>query len=134
MDRKKAIETVRLYWPIDEGGPDLREAIETLVPELKESEDERMKKFIATELACLRTKEYNEGGKGSDRYGELTAAMAWIKKSSASDNNTPDIKYDLKFNVGDWIVGKCGLDLVKVVDKRDDNYSYVVEQLDGTVK
>ena len=46
MNREKAINTVKLYWPIDEGGPVLREAIETLIPELKESEDERIKNFL----------------------------------------------------------------------------------------
>lgn len=45
MERKEAIEVIKKNWP-DSSFTMLREALETLVPELKESEDERIRKCI----------------------------------------------------------------------------------------
>jgi hypothetical protein len=45
MERKEAIEVVKKNWP-DSSFTMLREALETLVPELKESEDERIRKAL----------------------------------------------------------------------------------------
>ena len=47
-----------------------------IFPELKESEDERIRNFISNELACLRATDE----KGTVRYNELTEAMAWLEK------------------------------------------------------
>ena len=54
----------------------VKDVIEHIFPELKESDDERIRNFISNELACLRATE----GKGSDRYEELTNAIAWLEK------------------------------------------------------
>ena len=45
MDRKEAIEVVKKNWP-NSGYTRLCEALETLIPELKESEDEKIRKEI----------------------------------------------------------------------------------------
>jgi len=45
MERKEAIEVIKKNWP-DSSFTMLREALETLIPELKESEDESVRKFI----------------------------------------------------------------------------------------
>lgn len=45
MDRNEAIEVVKKNWPSD-GYTSLREALEVLVPELKDSEDERIRKEL----------------------------------------------------------------------------------------
>ena len=49
MERSEALEIVREYYP--SSGKDLNEALETLVPELKESEDERIRKAIFQALS-----------------------------------------------------------------------------------
>lgn len=49
MDRKEAIEVIKKNWP-DSGFTQLREALNTLVPELKESEDERIRKAIGAAI------------------------------------------------------------------------------------
>ena len=54
---------------------------EEIFPELKESDDEKMRNFIINELACLRAT--NE--KDSDRYEELTNAIAWVEKQWRRD-------------------------------------------------
>ncbi len=55
-------------------GPGYREVIEAIFPQLRGNENERMSKYINQELACLRANET----KGSDRYEELTKAIAWV--------------------------------------------------------
>ena len=45
MERKEAIEVIKKNWP-DSSFTMLREALETLIPELKESEDERIRKQL----------------------------------------------------------------------------------------
>ena len=57
------------------GAPDSLH-LEEMFPALKESEDERIRNFISNELACLRATDE----KGSDRYEELTNAIAWLEK------------------------------------------------------
>lgn len=51
--------------------------------ELKESDDEKMRNFIINELVCLRATDE----KGSDRYEELTNAIAWLEKQG--EQNLP---------------------------------------------
>ena len=52
-----------------------------IFPELKESDDEKMRNFIINELACLRA----TVEQGSDRYEELTNAIAWVEKQGRRD-------------------------------------------------
>ena len=69
---EQALERAKVINP---GTADYEVAVK-IFPELKESEDERIKKFISHELACLRAADE----KGSDRYKELTDAIAWLEK------------------------------------------------------
>lgn len=75
MTREEAIEVVKKNWP-DSRYTSLKEALETLIPEFHESEDEKVRKFIQNELACLRASE----DKGSERYNELTSAITYLEK------------------------------------------------------
>lgn len=54
---------------------EIKQRLEYVFPELKESEDENMRKFINHELVCLRAIDE----KGSDRYNELTEAIDWLE-------------------------------------------------------
>jgi len=60
-----------------------------IFPELKESEDEKIRNFISNELACIRATDEN----GSDRYKELTNAIAWLEKQG---EQKPKDKYTFK--------------------------------------
>ena len=70
MKREEAIKTVKNNWP--EGRLMLQEALQTLIPELNESEDERIRK----ELIRLFQSENTES------YGEFTnkQLVAWLEK------------------------------------------------------
>ena len=87
-------ETLRIARNLIEKDPSLTDWVISKFPELKESEDVKMKNFICNELACLRATDE----KGSDRYNELTEAIAWIEKQGAQKPVEPKIKK------GDWVV------------------------------
>ena len=65
----KAIERAKAY-------KGLRSEMEIIFPELRESEDERIRNFISNELVCLRATDE----KGTVRYNELTEAIAYLEK------------------------------------------------------
>ena len=95
------------------------ETIEDIFPELRESEDERIRKFISQELACLRANDE----KGSDRYEELTDAIVWFEKQG---EQKPIDMIEPKFKPGDRIVEKdiyeCGSGTIKEI--RDGKYIF----------
>ena len=59
----------------------LKATLERIFPELKDSDDKKMRNFIINELACIRATDE----KGSDRYEELTNAIAWVEKQGRRD-------------------------------------------------
>lgn len=59
----------------------LKSTLERIFPELKESNDEKMRNFIINELVCLRATDE----KGSDRYEELTNAIAWLETQAKQE-------------------------------------------------
>lgn len=65
-----------LYEQAKRDGNPIWSTYEYLIPELRESDDERIRKFIQNELVCLRASEDN----GSDRYNELSSAIAYLEK------------------------------------------------------
>lgn len=90
-----------------------QKAAEFVFPELKESEDEKIRNFISNELACLRATD----GKGSDRYEELTNAITWLKKQGEQksiDNLTQQEAMDIA-------VAKC-FDEQKPADKVEPKF------------
>lgn len=70
MDRKEAIEIVRKNWP--DGRHQLSEALETLIPELKESEDERIRREIIADI-----QKYHPCWK---LYKDYTSWIDWLEK------------------------------------------------------
>lgn len=73
MERNEAIEVVKKNWP-DNTFTQLREALETLIPELAESEDERMVVKIA------RTLSFTAAHNLITDYDELIAMQKWLEK------------------------------------------------------
>ena len=59
----------------------LKATLERIFPELKESDDEKMRNFIINKLACLRATDE----KGSDRYEELTNAITWVENQDKKE-------------------------------------------------
>jgi len=75
MDRKDAIEVIKKNWP-DNSFTRLREALETLIPELKESEDDRIRKWIIRDIKqALDDNVYND-----ESIDSAKEALAWLKK------------------------------------------------------
>ena len=102
----------------------LKATLERIFPELKESDDEKMRNFIINELACLRATDE----KGSDRYEELTNAISWLEKQG---KNSAD-KIETRFNVGDWVVSMPYKSVYQIEKK--ENYGYTLRHtLGGSV-
>lgn len=72
MERKEAIEIIKKNWP-DSSFTMLREALETVIPELKESEDEGIRKDL---LGYLHTLPNHFSHNGS----LVTEWIAWLEK------------------------------------------------------
>lgn len=77
MERKEAIEVIKKNWP-DSNFTMLREALETLIPELAESEDEKIRKTLIDYFNTF------SGG----YYGELKIKdiIAWLEKQQDNTN------------------------------------------------
>lgn len=97
MDYKKKYEDALKRAKIVNSGTADYNIVTQIFPELKESEDDMIRNFISHELACLRATDE----KGSDRYEELTNAIAWLEMQG---NQKSINKGEPKFKVGDWIV------------------------------
>lgn len=70
MDRNKAIEVVKSHYPANK--QILNEALETLIPELKESEDEKIRKQILSFLKEFECDHY--------RNLDFSSWIAWLEK------------------------------------------------------
>lgn len=94
MNRNEAIDIVRKNWPCYRH--QLSEALETLIPELKENEDEGIRKWIKKELES----KYVVGNTVNNVMADK--AFAWLEKQGKpkAEAITP------KFKEGDWIVYK----------------------------
>ena len=78
MTHEEAIKIVKLNWP--EGRHQIKEALETLIPELTESEDERIRKGLLNI--------FKESQNGHWAGMEIKDIVAWLEKQKAKE------KYD----------------------------------------
>lgn len=74
MDRKEAIEIIRKNMPSDKSLP-VYEALQTLVPELVESEDEKIRQFLLR--LVKRCPESSIDFMGEIKKGDV---IAWLEK------------------------------------------------------
>ena len=98
MDRKEAIEIVKKNWP--NGRTQLQEALQTLVPELQESEDERTRKeLIDLFRAGANNKSHPYKSDDCKRW------LSWLEKQGSQNlaNPAKSCKDEPKFKVGDVI-------------------------------
>jgi hypothetical protein len=76
MERKEAIEVIKKNWP-DSSFTMLREALETLIPELKEDDGEKIRKYLVERMISVY---------GEDSYTpegiKVKDIIAWLEKQS----------------------------------------------------
>ena len=132
MNREEAIKIVKSHYPANKQM--LNEALEFLIPELKESEDEKMRKELITFLDEIwhlgKNANFDKWDKSDcsnwiawlEKQGEQKSqgksALEAIKEEKVDNAN----KVEPKFKVGDWIVWQdkcykvnyngCGYELV----------------------
>lgn len=84
MERKEAIEVIKKNWP-DSSFTMLREALETLVPELKENDDERIRKEIIDHISNIKSTTISDL-----REKQFDSWIAWLEKKSENGVNCDD--------------------------------------------
>ena len=84
MDRKEAIEKIRGYY-YPSSGKDLNEALETLIPELKESEDERTRKEMLEYCYKRMNNEFS-----SITIHQVKRWFAWLEKQGEQNPKSAD--------------------------------------------
>lgn len=85
MNRQEAIQIIKKNWP--NGRHMLSEALEFLIPELKESEDEKIRKELITWLQSIEGQSLP-----IDRHN---AAIAWLEKQKKHSPLSKDEEYTL---------------------------------------
>lgn len=93
-----------------------KEVTEFLFPQLKETEDEKVKRELTRFLI-----NFNNGYYSKPSENEIDSWIKWIDKK-CEQNHTDEVKP--KFNVGDWIVYE-GLGTYKVVEIHEGWYSVI---------
>lgn len=121
-------EAKKLY---ETANADQRYVLETLYPELKESESEKIRKWIIDDI---RYNMNNEPLNNSEYKKKAEKAIAWLEKQ---DEQKPIIS---KFHEGEWIIQErvgvykvieiCYPCWYKVVDNKDEHYSISFEDVE----
>ena len=95
---------------------------EGIFPELKESDDDRIRKWIIDDI---RYNMNNEPLNNSEYKKKAENAIAWLEKQG---KNSTD-KTKLSFNVGDWVVLITSKSVYQVEKK--ENYEYTLRHISG---
>ena len=98
MNREEAIKIVKSHYPANKQM--LNEALEFLIPELKESEDEKIRKDLITFLDEIWHLGKNANFDKWDK-SDCSNWIAWLEKQG---EQKPTDKIETKFKVGDWII------------------------------
>ena len=128
----EALEKAKEYHTrlINEDNPEWAGEIETIFPELKESEDEKMINFISNELRSLMSVEEVQG-ELSDKGIKLKDAIAWLEKQGEKPQGKTALeaineervdyvnKVEPKFKVGDWVINRTDATIMQIVNNKD---------------
>ena len=95
---------------------------EVIFPELKESEGERIRKWLIAQLQI-------KIGDNATLNAMIYKSIAWLEKQG---EQKPIDKVEPKFKVGDWIAGNTDSNLVFKVIRYVDNCHYVVVNKNNT--
>lgn len=108
MDRNKAIEVVKSHYPANK--QILNEALETLIPELKESEDEKIRKQILSFLKEIECDHY--------RNIDFSSWIAWLERKGEQDKQH---LYDVIVALWDLLDKIDTFSDLKITDMDSDN-------------
>lgn len=117
MDRKKAIEIVRKTYPhVGTNGSEFEAALRELVPELKESGDERIRKALVKTFE----KKLEIGFEWTEFGIPNRSVLDWLERQK---EQKPEIKYVYPiFTVGDIIKPKAYNESHRIDKIKDDKY------------
>lgn len=95
---------------------------EGIFPELKESDDDRIRKWIIDDI---RYNMNNEPLNNSEYKKKAEKAIAWLEKQGENYTDKPKPS----FNVGDWVVLITSKSVYQVEKK--ENYEYTLRHISG---
>lgn len=113
MDIKKAHVSIELARKLIELHPELNDWVESKVPEIKEYEDEIIRKEIIKFLQLPHPQFV-----GKRRHEKWIAWLENCKKENTNDKPKP------KFKVGDWCIDNEDGTIFQIVKVLDNNYTY----------
>ena len=113
MKRNEALEIVREYYP--SSGKDLNEALETLIPELKESEDERIRKQLLNWFKNCHWDAIDKDTKPLKRDD----IIAWLEK-----------KKPTKWSENDETMLKNVIGAIKFLSSTNESWFYLEDSLE----
>ena len=118
---ERAEEIIRYYKEHNRGDEAAIEDLETIFPELAESEDERIRKALI-EVFSNREKYLID-----QSFGDITVseALVWLEKQG---EQKPTDKVESKFKIGDWIVSSV-LGIAHIIGVNDSN-EYQLEYME----
>ena len=115
----EALEKARM-WKEKSGMPADRQGIlDDIFPELRESEDERIRNWIISTLKSLNSTAVQIDG----AYEMMLPAIAWLEKQGYD-------KVEQKFKIGDWVVFNNKHQSIYQVEKIEDGY-YILRHTHG---
>ena len=118
MERTEAIEVIRKCWPVNRNGM-LSDALETLIPELKESEDERVRKALLNEFIHLQSNGYKFAGLEGE---EIIAYLEKQKEQNFEDIEDEAVRKYMKLDK---------FALANMLAERDKTNAEVIETFEG---
>ncbi len=102
--------------------PIYREWLEQMFPKLKESEDDKIKKWIRKELESKYVVDDIVNNVMADK------ALAWLEKQGEKQGE----KAEPKFHEGDWVIDKRGIiDQIVAVIENVTNHTYGYDTING---
>ena len=105
-----------------------KEEAEKYFPELKESEDEIIRKGLINGFKeCLKDCKYPKNAVKYWHNVEIDSILAWLEKQG---ENKPTDEVEPKFKIDDWIVGNEG---IFKVTQYEDEYGYELTDTTGCV-
>lgn len=104
MERKEAIEVIKKKYPhCAESGTQFETALRTLIPELKESEDERIRKHLIEDLKWRLNRALDQDANGCDRQKDIEAykwGIAWLEKQAPKPKWTEEDEENFRDIIG----------------------------------
>ena len=113
MTQEEKLEQAKSLYK--DANADQRYVLESLFPELRESEDERIRKVLIGWINLEPSTSFNDTFDGFSKE----QILAWLEKQGEKE---PADEVEPMFKVGDWIIDVQGVSANQIIGCEDDSY------------